>query len=171
MGAGRVRGKGEVVDTLRNIMCNDRKPLFRDKAACALTSTESAKAVTAKYTAEVPVTKRTEVELQIQRAIEKFISVTLEQMGVRNGLQMAHVAITDFDFSRKSTRPTNASSGLNRMPWWRRTKCCGVSPRRMPQPQKRSQPPRRSPMILRSVQRPVPMPSGGKRWHSRTILN
>jgi len=116
MGAGRVRGKGEVVDTLRNIMCNDRKPLFRDKAACALTSTESAKAVTAKYTAEVPVTKRTEVELQIQRAIEKFISVTLEQMGVRNGLQMAHVAITDFDFSRKSTSPTNACSGLNRMP-------------------------------------------------------
>lgn len=33
---GRVSGKSEVVDTLLDIMRNDRKALFRDKAACAL---------------------------------------------------------------------------------------------------------------------------------------
>jgi len=33
---GRVSGKSEVVDTLLDIMRNDNKPLFRDKAACAL---------------------------------------------------------------------------------------------------------------------------------------
>jgi len=35
---GRVSGKSEVVDTLLDIMRNDRKALFRDKAACALAS-------------------------------------------------------------------------------------------------------------------------------------
>jgi len=35
---GRVSGNSEVVDTLLDIMRNDRKPLFRDKAACALAS-------------------------------------------------------------------------------------------------------------------------------------
>jgi hypothetical protein len=35
---GRVSGKSEVVDTLLDIMRNDRKPLYRDKAACALAS-------------------------------------------------------------------------------------------------------------------------------------
>ena len=60
---------------------------------------ESVKAVTAKYTAEELVTKRAEVKLQIQQAIEKFITVTLEKKGVQNVLNIANVAITDFDFS------------------------------------------------------------------------
>ena len=60
---------------------------------------ESVKAVTAKYTAEELVTKRAEVKLQIQQAIENFINITLKQKGVENVLQIANVAITDFDFS------------------------------------------------------------------------
>lgn len=60
---------------------------------------ESVKAVTAKYTAEQLVTKRAEVKLQIQEAIEKFINVTLEDKEVPTALQIANVAITDFEFS------------------------------------------------------------------------
>lgn len=60
---------------------------------------ESVKAVTAKYTAEQLVTKRAEVKLQIQEAIEKFINVTLLDKEVPTALQIANVAITDFEFS------------------------------------------------------------------------
>jgi regulator of protease activity HflC (stomatin/prohibitin superfamily) len=60
---------------------------------------ESVKAVTAKYTAEQLVTKRAEVKPQIQEAIEKFINVTLLDKEVPTALQIANVAITDFEFS------------------------------------------------------------------------
>ncbi len=60
---------------------------------------ESVKAVTAKYTAEQLVTKRAEVKLQIQEAIEKFINITLLDKEVPTALQIANVAITDFEFS------------------------------------------------------------------------
>lgn len=65
---------------------------------------ESVKAVTAKYTAEELVTRRAEVKLQIQQAIDKFITVTLKQKGVENVLRIANVAITDFDFSAEFNR-------------------------------------------------------------------
>ena len=75
---------------------------FRKQVAITLVEPaiqESVKAVTAKYTAEQLVTQRAEVKLQIQKTIEQFIEVTLEQKGVVGALKIANVAITDFDFS------------------------------------------------------------------------
>lgn len=60
---------------------------------------ESVKAVTAQYTAEQLVTKRAEVKQEIQRAIENFINETLIDKDVPTALQIANVAITDFEFS------------------------------------------------------------------------
>ncbi len=61
---------------------------------------ESVKAITAKYTAEQLVTKRAEVKVAIQDAINKFIDVTLKEKGLPiNAIRIANVAITDFDFS------------------------------------------------------------------------
>ena len=65
---------------------------------------ESVKAVTAKYTAEELVTRRAEVKLQIQEAIDKFIQITLTQKGAEGALTIANVAITDFDFSTEFNR-------------------------------------------------------------------
>ncbi len=62
---------------------------------------ESVKAITAQYTAEQLVTKRAEVKQQIQKAIESFIRVTLEDKQVPTALQIANVAITDFEFSEE----------------------------------------------------------------------
>ncbi len=60
---------------------------------------ESVKAVTAQYTAEELVTKRAEVKVAIQTAIEEFIEKTLADKDVQNGVTLANVAITDFVFS------------------------------------------------------------------------
>lgn len=60
---------------------------------------ESVKAVTAQYTAEQLVTKRAEVKQEIQKAIENFINETLVDKDVPTALQIANVAITDFEFS------------------------------------------------------------------------
>ena len=60
---------------------------------------ESVKAVTAQFTAEQLVTKRAEVKLLIQEAINNFINITLKEKGVINSLRIANVAITDFEFS------------------------------------------------------------------------
>lgn len=65
---------------------------------------ESVKAVTAQYTAEELVTRRAEVKVKIQEAIESFIDTTLEQKGVSGALRLANVAITDFDFSAEFNR-------------------------------------------------------------------
>jgi regulator of protease activity HflC (stomatin/prohibitin superfamily) len=65
---------------------------------------ESVKAVAAQYTAEQLITKRSEVKLAIQLAIENFIDVTLKNKGVDNALVIANVAITDFDFSPEFNR-------------------------------------------------------------------
>jgi regulator of protease activity HflC (stomatin/prohibitin superfamily) len=60
---------------------------------------ESVKAVTAQFTAEQLVTKRAEVKLLIQEAINNFINITLKEKGAVNSLRIANVAITDFEFS------------------------------------------------------------------------
>ncbi len=60
---------------------------------------ESVKAVTAQFTAEQLVTKRAEVKLLIQAAINDFINITLKEKEVINALRIANVAITDFEFS------------------------------------------------------------------------
>lgn len=65
---------------------------------------ESVKAITAQYTAEQLVTKRAEVKLQIQEAIDNFIEVTLKDKDVPNALKISNVAITDFEFSDEFNR-------------------------------------------------------------------
>jgi len=60
---------------------------------------ESVKSVTAQFTAEELVTKRASVKTAIQDAINFFVSTTLKQKGVDGAVQIANVAITDFDFS------------------------------------------------------------------------
>lgn len=65
---------------------------------------ESVKAVTAQYTAEQLVTKRAEVKLAIQEAINTFITATLKDKDALGALQIANVAITDFDFSPEFNR-------------------------------------------------------------------
>jgi regulator of protease activity HflC (stomatin/prohibitin superfamily) len=65
---------------------------------------ESVKSVTAQYTAEQLVTKRAEVKLQIQQAIDNFIDVTLKDKDVPNALKISNVAITDFEFSDEFNR-------------------------------------------------------------------
>ncbi|HSG31326.1 MAG TPA: prohibitin family protein [Thermodesulfobacteriota bacterium] len=62
---------------------------------------ESVKAITAQYTAEELVTKREEVKIRIQEAINNFIRITLKDKQAENALTIANVAITDFDFSNE----------------------------------------------------------------------
>ena len=65
---------------------------------------ESVKAVTAKYTAEELITRRESVKLQIQQAIQLFINTTLTEKKIANGIKIANVAITDFNFSDEFNR-------------------------------------------------------------------
>ncbi|MEM1433262.1 MAG: prohibitin family protein [Pseudomonadota bacterium] len=65
---------------------------------------ESVKAITAQYTAEQLITKRAEVKLAIQDAINTFIGSTLEEKDIIGALRIANVAITDFDFSPEFNR-------------------------------------------------------------------
>ena len=65
---------------------------------------ESVKAITAQYTAEQLVTKRSEVKAKIQSAIKEFIDYTLSQKGASGALNLDNVAITDFDFSPEFNR-------------------------------------------------------------------
>ncbi|MBD97861.1 MAG: prohibitin family protein [Candidatus Marinamargulisbacteria bacterium] len=65
---------------------------------------ESVKAVTAKYTAEELITKRETVKEQIQMAIQTFIDKTLNEKAIANGISIANVAITDFQFSEEFNR-------------------------------------------------------------------
>lgn len=62
---------------------------------------ESVKAITAQYTAEQLITQRAEVKGKIQEAIKNFIDNTLKEKEVVGALQIANVAITDFDFSKE----------------------------------------------------------------------
>lgn len=62
---------------------------------------ESVKAITARYTAEELVTQRSEVKLAIHDAIREFIDKTLLQKEAQGAVDLANVAITDFDFSEE----------------------------------------------------------------------
>jgi prohibitin 2 len=62
---------------------------------------ESLKAVTAKYTAEELIVKRDIVAQQIGEAIQKFIDHTLQNRGIGGALDVANVAIKNFDFSKE----------------------------------------------------------------------
>lgn len=65
---------------------------------------ESVKSVTAKFTAEQLVTQRSQVKLQIHDQIKEFIDVTLAKKGTIGAVNVANVAITDFDFSPEFNR-------------------------------------------------------------------
>lgn len=69
---------------------------------------ESVKSVTAKFTAEELVTQRERVKQQIQQAIAAFIDTTLNEKGLRGGLNIANVAITDFKFSDEFNKAIEA---------------------------------------------------------------
>lgn len=62
---------------------------------------ESLKAITAKYTAEELVTRRESVKQQVTDAIKNYIAHTLAEKELKGALQIANVAITDFDFSKE----------------------------------------------------------------------
>ena len=65
---------------------------------------ESVKSITAQYTAEELVTRRAEVKVQIQEAIASNIDTTLNQKGAAGAVELANVAITDFEFSAEFNR-------------------------------------------------------------------
>lgn len=60
---------------------------------------ESLKAVIARYTAEELITQRDVVAQQISEAIQKFIDHTLSERKVPGALDIANVAIKNFEFS------------------------------------------------------------------------
>lgn len=60
---------------------------------------ESLKAVTALYTAEELVTKRDVVATQISEKIQQFINHTLDERGCAGAMDIANVAIKNFEFS------------------------------------------------------------------------
>lgn len=62
---------------------------------------ETLKATTAKYTAEELITKREQVKQQVTEAIKAYIDHTLAEKNIRGALQVANVALTEFDFSRE----------------------------------------------------------------------
>jgi regulator of protease activity HflC (stomatin/prohibitin superfamily) len=65
---------------------------------------ECVKAVTAKFTAEELVTKREVVKQQIQEALSAFINRTLQEKDLAGALNIANIAITDFNFSDEFNR-------------------------------------------------------------------
>ena len=65
---------------------------------------ESVKSVTARYTAEELITKREQVKRQVQVEIQEFIDTTLNNKNIQNGIHIANVAITDFNFSEEFNR-------------------------------------------------------------------
>jgi len=60
---------------------------------------ESLKSITAKFTAEELVTRRQQVKAEVEDAIKTFIQKTLQDKGVSGAIDLANIAITDFEFS------------------------------------------------------------------------
>lgn len=61
---------------------------------------EVTKAVTAKYTAEELVTKRELVKAEVEKGLKDFVAKTLNSRGCNDGIQIANVAVTNFQFSK-----------------------------------------------------------------------
>jgi regulator of protease activity HflC (stomatin/prohibitin superfamily) len=62
---------------------------------------EAVKAVTAQYTAEELITRRSTVKLQIEEAIKSYLAKSLLEAGVPGAINVNSVAITDFQFSKE----------------------------------------------------------------------
>lgn len=65
---------------------------------------ESVKSVTASFTAEQLVTQRQAVKVEIHDKIREFIEVTLREKEMSQAVNIANVAITDFNFSDEFNR-------------------------------------------------------------------
>lgn len=65
---------------------------------------ESVKSVTAQFTAEQLVTQRQQVKLEIQEAVVNYINATLAEKELEGAINVANMAITDFDFSAEFNR-------------------------------------------------------------------
>lgn len=72
-----------------------------DQTIVAPAVQESLKAITAKYTAEELVTRRAQVKRLVTTAIRDYIMHTLREKNLEGAVQVANVAVTDFDFSKE----------------------------------------------------------------------
>lgn len=76
---------------------------------------ECVKSVTAKFTAEELVTKREFVKQQIQEALTNFLNNTLREKDLLNSINIANLAITDFNFSDEFNRAIEAKVKAEQM--------------------------------------------------------
>ena len=76
---------------------------------------ECVKGVTAKFTAEELVTKREFVKQQIQEALVNFLNNTLREKDLINSINIANLAITDFNFSEEFNRAIEAKVKAEQM--------------------------------------------------------
>jgi regulator of protease activity HflC (stomatin/prohibitin superfamily) len=76
---------------------------------------ECVKSVTAKFTAEELVTKREFVKQQIQEALMNFLNNTLREKDLINSINIANLAITDFNFSEEFNRAIEAKVKAEQM--------------------------------------------------------
>jgi regulator of protease activity HflC (stomatin/prohibitin superfamily) len=76
---------------------------------------ECVKGVTAKFTAEELVTKREFVKQQIQEALTNFLNNTLREKDLLNSINIANLAITDFNFSDEFNRAIEAKVKAEQM--------------------------------------------------------
>lgn len=76
---------------------------------------ECVKGVTAKFTAEELVTKREFVKQQIQEALVNFLNNTLREKELLNSINIANLAITDFNFSDEFNRAIEAKVKAEQM--------------------------------------------------------
>ena len=75
-----------------------------DQTIVAPAVQESLKAITAKYTAEELVTRREQVKKLVTDAIRDYIGHTLVEKDLKGAVQVANVAVTDFNFSKEIGR-------------------------------------------------------------------
>ena len=76
---------------------------------------ECVKSVTAKFTAEELVTKREFVKQQIQESLMNFLNNTLREKDLLNSINIANLAITDFNFSDEFNRAIEAKVKAEQM--------------------------------------------------------
>jgi regulator of protease activity HflC (stomatin/prohibitin superfamily) len=76
---------------------------------------ECVKGITAKFTAEELVTKRELVKQQIQEALTNFLNNTLREKELVNSINIANLAITDFNFSEEFNRAIEAKVKAEQM--------------------------------------------------------
>lgn len=76
---------------------------------------ECVKGVTAKFTAEELVTKREVVKQQIQEALTNFLNNTLREKELTGSINIANLAITDFNFSDEFNRAIEAKVKAEQM--------------------------------------------------------